>query len=296
MKNLHKLSSTILVLAVIILAGYVAILSEGRSAQTVENQGLRAQLSLEKNEREKLAETVKKYAKKVDDLTSEFEKNTESTQGTLELLDKKFAVVSSNTAELASHVIDGTGLWESSRGGVVRIVSAGSIGSGFISENHRVITACHVVTDKDFIAARFTDGSATPARVITCNAENDVAVLELVNPLLTKALPFADDFRIGQPVFLIGHQIADVFDTESPRMGIINAVYQEPWGKNFLNDGRNPRTLIQHDAMTNVGDSGAPLLNAQGKVIGMAVFRSARYANINFAIAAPVLRDIAAIP
>jgi putative serine protease PepD len=139
-------------------------------------------------------------------------------------------------------------------------------GSGFvIDEDGHVVTNQHVVSGRERVSVRFSDGTETTARVVGEDPSTDIALLELQNmpegvePL---ELGSAEGLEIGDLVVAIGSP----FGLEGTvTTGIVSALDREltaPDG--FTIDG-----AIQTDAAINPGNSGGPLLDGQGRVVGV---------------------------
>jgi putative serine protease PepD len=141
-----------------------------------------------------------------------------------------------------------------------------STGSGFlIDDQGHVLTNQHVVDNAQSVTVRFPDGDEIDARVVGADASSDVAVLELetvpsgVTPL---DLGVSESLEIGDLVVAIGSPFGLEGTVTS---GIVSALHREltaPDG--FTIDG-----AIQTDAAINPGNSGGPLLDGQGRVIGI---------------------------
>jgi putative serine protease PepD len=142
----------------------------------------------------------------------------------------------------------------------------GATGSGFlIDDEGHVLTNQHVVDNAQSVTVRFPDGDEIDARVVGADASSDVAVLELesvpsgVTPL---ELGASESLEIGDLVVAIGSPFGLEGTVTS---GIVSALHREltaPDG--FTIDG-----AIQTDAAINPGNSGGPLLDGQGRVIGI---------------------------
>ena len=142
----------------------------------------------------------------------------------------------------------------------------GATGSGFlIDDEGHVLTNQHVVDNAQSVTVRFPDGDEINARVVGADASSDVAVLELesvpsgVTPL---ELGSSESMEIGDLVVAIGSPFGLEGTVTS---GIVSALHREltaPDG--FTIDG-----AIQTDAAINPGNSGGPLLDGQGRVIGI---------------------------
>jgi S1-C subfamily serine protease len=147
------------------------------------------------------------------------------------------------------------------------------VGSGFIydHENH-VVTAQHVIRGITEIYVIFYDGMVSPASIINSSRYHDVALLELERPTTIGPLLMSDskNVSVGDDVLVIGHPFGE---TNSLTVGVVSQVNR------LENIGRERQeaqwvcNLIQFDAPVNPGNSGGPLFNANGKVIGMVVAR-----------------------
>ena len=139
-----------------------------------------------------------------------------------------------------------------------------SLGSGFIidAEEGIVITNNHVIADADEIKVNFNDGTALDATIVGRDLKTDIAVLK-VDPKKhkMKAVPLGDSTqsRIGDWVMAIGNPFG-LGGTVT--VGIISAQNRN------INSGPYDR-FIQTDAAINRGNSGGPLFNAAGEVIGI---------------------------
>lgn len=296
MKNLQKLAIVLALAILLALSASTTTLVQERDKLAAENQQLQNKLTKETLEKKELAASL-------DDLKEDIKQRAAGVKEQIENLEEQIAESKVALAELreefeatakmlSQNVIDGPVLWAQSHESVARVVVPGGIGSAFVGPSNLLVTARHVIDSKDFITVTFPDGTVTEARVCGESAENDLAILRPVNPISQKALPLTDAFQTGQPVLLIGNQAASFLRSESIRKGTINAVYREAEGKIVtLPTGETPDTLIQYDAPTNPGDSGAPLLNSQGHVIGIASFRFPSYNDINIAIASTAIHD-----
>jgi 2-alkenal reductase len=145
-------------------------------------------------------------------------------------------------------------------------------GSGYIidSEGH-IVTNNHVIAGGADFEVQFYDGTTAHATLVGTDDLQDVAVLKLDDPSKAPAtLSFAnsDDVQVGDDVIAIGNPFGEY--PNSVTTGIVNGVDRS------LNTGEGYRlpNLIQHDASIYPGNSGGPLLNADGEVIGMNVAKA----------------------
>ncbi|MGB2631881.1 MAG: trypsin-like peptidase domain-containing protein [Minisyncoccales bacterium] len=169
-------------------------------------------------------------------------------------------------------------------------------GSGFIvSEDGMVITNKHVVNDS---SAEYTvitvDGKKYPAKVLAFDPTQDVAVVKITGAEGQKfpAVKLGDssNLQIGQSVIAIGNALGEFNNTVS--VGVISGLQRSI----TAGGGGTSETLdnlIQTDAAINEGNSGGPLLNLKGEVIGVNTATASGAQNIGFVLPVNVAkRDI----
>jgi putative serine protease PepD len=175
----------------------------------------------------------------------------------------------------------------------VRVPVAGgtALGSGFIaSRDGYIITNDHVVSGGSAITILFNDGTTSSGKVVGADPESDIAVVKVARTGLP-AVEFGDSdaVAVGDPVLAIGSPLAL---TATVTSGIVSALDRTL----VAGDSSQERyyAAIQTDAAINHGNSGGPLLNASGEVIGInAVIKSlasddASSGNIGLAFAIPI--------
>lgn len=139
------------------------------------------------------------------------------------------------------------------------------LGSGvLVSRDGLVLTAAHVVQTADEIRVDFDGGEAIAARVVRSNPAADVAVLELERvPAEAKVATLGDSdaMRVGDPVFVVG---APLGIPQTLTAGHISA-RRQPETLATLSDAE----LFQTDASINQGNSGGPMFNMRGEVVGI---------------------------
>jgi S1-C subfamily serine protease len=146
---------------------------------------------------------------------------------------------------------------------VVQIESGGGVGSGFIyDESGLILTAAHVVRGSSQVTVRLNDGRTVAGRVLGADAAGDVAVVQIEGDGLVAA-PLALDAppRVGQTAIAIGSPYGFEFSVTA---GIVSGLDQS-----VVVGGRRIDGLIQTDAAINQGNSGGPLANGSGEVIGI---------------------------
>jgi len=164
------------------------------------------------------------------------------------------------------------------------------VGSGFIvSEKGHVVTNAHVVQGMDEITITLSDGREFDGELIGTDNLKDIAVLKInAKNLAVAPLGDSDAVRIGEPAVAIGSP----FGLEATvTQGIISTTARDPREIAMEMDARRVQKLIQTDASINQGNSGGPLLNARGEVIGVnqAILPYAR--GIGFAIPINEIKD-----
>ena len=148
----------------------------------------------------------------------------------------------------------------------IRVGSSGT-GSGMvIDRDGHILTNRHVIEDATSIVVELRDGTTAMAEVMGADAGNDLAVIRADLPAesLTPAV-FGDSsaVRVGEPVFAIGNPFGLGFTVTS---GIISGLGRESDGEP---GGHRIRGVLQTDAAVNPGNSGGPLFNGSGEVIGI---------------------------
>jgi serine protease Do len=164
---------------------------------------------------------------------------------------------------------------------------ARGMGSGFIvAADGIVLTNAHVVADADEVLVRLTDRREFKARVLGSDRTTDVAVLKIdAKNLPTVTIGNADTTRVGEWVVAIGTPYGLDNTVTS---GIVSAK-----GRSLPGDAAVP--FIQTDAAVNPGNSGGPLFNLRGEVIGInsQIFsRSGGFQGVAFAIPIDVAMNV----
>ena len=146
-------------------------------------------------------------------------------------------------------------------------LSSAGVGSGFVwSADGHIITNNHVVDGVDRIIVAFADGSEYRAELLGGDQASDIAVLKIdpgdrvLRPL---TLSDSDDLRVGQTAVALGTPFGHRFTMTT---GIVSAVGRTV--RSGSSSYSNPE-IVQTDAPLNPGNSGGPLLNRSGEVIGI---------------------------
>ena len=149
------------------------------------------------------------------------------------------------------------------RSGGVEKRESGALGSGFVvSEDGYIITNNHVVSNADEIFVKFSDGREYRTKLIGTSPEVDIAVLKIESNEKFKPLEFSDSdkIEIGQWSIAFGNPMGL---NDSMTVGVISASGRSSLGIEEIEN------FIQTDAAINQGNSGGPLIDINGKVIGV---------------------------
>jgi S1-C subfamily serine protease len=148
-------------------------------------------------------------------------------------------------------------------GGLTRFTE---IGSGvLVSADGKIMTAAHVVHSMDEVNVEFLGGETVPARVVSSEPAADLSLLQLQRmPAGVRAARLADSdrVRVGDPVFIVG---APYGLSHSMSAGWISA----KWPANTVYRAMPLAEFLQTDATINTGNSGGPMFDMAGEVIGV---------------------------
>jgi 2-alkenal reductase len=148
-------------------------------------------------------------------------------------------------------------LGDNSPGGASRASGSGAI----IDTDGHIVTNNHVVEGEVSLNVIFADGSRRPAQLIGTDPLNDLAVLQVEGPVPgVIALGDSNALQPGETVVAIGSPLGDYRNTVT--VGVVSAL-------NRSVGGDSPEGLIQTDAAINSGNSGGPLINLRGEVVGI---------------------------
>jgi len=160
-------------------------------------------------------------------------------------------------------------------------------GSGFLIDREGyILTNHHVIAGAERITVTMADGRAFRGQVVGSDPAIDVALLKVPadGRLPEAALGNSDSLRVGEWVCAIGNPLGYV---HSVTVGVVSFIGRKLFDKS-LDD------YIQTDAAINFGNSGGPLINSAGEVVGINSAISSRASNIGFAV--PINQAVAILP
>ena len=196
-------------------------------------------------------------------------------------------------------------LFEKSDDGVVKVSvrksvelpTGRSLGSGIVYDvSGHIITNNHVVEDSQKTTVTFLDGTSYNAKVIGTDPYTDLAVIKVdVNPSLLHPLPIGDSstLRVGDQVAAIGNPFGLSGSMTSGIVSQLGRLLSTPGTASF-----SIPDVIQTDAAVNPGNSGGPLLNMKGQVIGINTAiqsGTGEFAGIGFAVPSNTVSKIVPI-
>ena len=200
-------------------------------------------------------EDLKKYTKNAVETQDAFVQVYKNTKDSIvNIRTKKTVVV--NTYNPLEELLFGRSGGEEKR-------ESGALGSGFVvSEDGYIVTNNHVVSNADEIFVKFSDGREYKTKLIGTSPEVDIAVLKIESNEKFKPLEFSDsdEVEIGQWSIAFGNPMGL---NDSMTVGVVSASGRSSLGIEEIEN------FIQTDAAINQGNSGGPLIDINGKVIGV---------------------------
>ncbi len=159
-------------------------------------------------------------------------------------------------------------------------------GSGFvIDSNGEILTNYHVIQNAERIMVKFADGRSLRARVVGVDPDTDIALIKVdARGLPVAPLGDSRSLRVGEWVCAIGNPLAY---EHTVTVGVVSYLGRKLFDTTLDN-------YIQTDAAINFGNSGGPLINGRGEVVGINSAISQRASNIGFAV--PINEATAILP
>jgi S1-C subfamily serine protease len=203
-------------------------------------------------------------------------------------------VVTRSSAQLGGTKLDVASVLDAVEKGVVAIDVQGTAGNSFgtrafeaagsgmiIDSSGLVLTNAHVVAGASTIKVSFYDGREAAADLVGADSSNDVALIRLrdTSNLSPVVRGDSDKLQVGDSVVAVGNAL-NLGATPTVTTGIVSALHRSIDASN----SEHLDNLIQTDAAINHGNSGGPLVDANGKVVGMNTAIAADGQNIGFAL------------
>ena len=232
----------------------------------------------------------KALEKKISELRTETNTNINSlsenliqTNSDLKSLSSDFGSFNREFETLkASAGADFSGIIETAVIGVVTVRTDIAQGTGFLITNDGyIVTNYHVVENAQAATITTSDNQNHEVSLKGYNSELDLALLKIDGTYSPLELGNSDNIQVGEKVIDIGNPLGLQF---SVSQGIVSAVHRT--GPNDLD------YYIQTDAALNPGNSGGPLINTQGKVIGINNFKAGDSESLGFALESNYIKQV----
>ena len=223
---------------------------------------------------DKITQTQKEADSKISELTSSIRQTNNLVESKFGSISKELNLIKATASEDFSGIID-----DSIKSVVTIKTSAGFQGTGFIiSDEGYIVTNAHVLADSqgnlaDVIQIIDSDQNSEDVEFIGYNGTIDIALLKVSGNYDALEIGDSNDVNVGEKVIAIGNPLGLQFSVSE---GIISAIHRE--GGNGLD------VYIQTDTALNPGNSGGPLINKQGIVIGINNFKIGSGENLGFAL------------
>ena len=262
----------VIVIAVFVQMGFIiyqyeSIKSLNNEVNLLDNSinSLAQELGLTKTQLQ--GEINQKYTQQQGDI-SKLTADVIKTQEDLETQSEQLKKIKSSVSTDFSGVIDDT------IGSVVSVVTNTAKGSGFIITNDGyVVTNYHVIAGANAISVIPYEDSAKTVELIGYNSNIDLALLKINGSYTPLAFGNSNNVEIGEKVIAMGNPYGLSFSVTE---GIVSSLHRT--GSNGLN------VYIQTDVPLNPGNSGGPLIDKQGKVIGITNFKISEAESLGFAL------------
>ena len=158
-----------------------------------------------------------------------------------------------------------------------------SVGSGVcVASGGYVLTNYHVIEDCSMIYLHLKDKTTVTAKVIYKDSVTDLAILKSSKPLPYLNMGDSDSLAVGEDILAVGTPLSLTL-THTFTKGIVSALNRTLKVSSTSGEGYM-QNLIQHDASLNPGNSGGPLINLKGEVIGINTLKISSGEGIGFAI------------
>lgn len=215
------------------------------------------------------------YQKKIASLSKDISKVSNDVSSQQESFTQQLSLLKSSHEDFSGIIADVVN-------GVVSIGTDKAAGSGFIvSGKGYMVTNAHVLAGANQIQIQTSDGKVYPAKLMGSDSFYDVALLKVDGTFNALPLANSDQLQVGKKVIAIGNPYGLSFTVTE---GIISALHRT---------GPNGKTeYIQTDVSLNPGNSGGPLIDTQGKVVGINNFKVGSAESLGFALESKALKKV----
>ncbi len=219
-----------------------------------------------------------------------------SVQTAIDKINTDVAGLDNNLSSLSAQYNESTmnvrRVYDDVIGSVCRIVGDSGSGSGFIYSVQgsvtNIVTCWHVVDGQSYLDVILHDGTCKRATIIGSDRDSDVAVIKISGVSNLKPLPLADSNALdaGEPIIVVGNPLG-IFETVV--YGIISRIRQMVYvgGVGWV------ANLIQYDAAQNPGNSGGPVFDSKGHVVGIAQSNNTAGEGIKNAVSSNKVKRVA---
>ena len=208
-------------------------------------------------------------------LIKEEVKQTKENLTDIEAIREEFNLLKASTGE------DFSGVIENSVKSIVTIKTDVGQGTGFIITNDGyIVTNAHLLSEGKTIESTNYEKDKIPTEFIGSNTNMDVALLKIEGEYNFLELGNSDETQVGERVIAIGNPLGLQFSVTE---GIVSGIHRP--GINEL------EAYVQTDAALNPGNSGGPLINKIGKVIGINNFKIGSGESLGFALESNYIKD-----
>lgn len=167
-----------------------------------------------------------------------------------------------------------------------------ALGTGFLVEARGVyvLTNDHIAAAAPDLRVVLPDRREVPAKVIGRDVQLDLALLAIDAPRLSPlAMGTSDDLQVGEWLVVLGNPFGDEVTAS---VGVVSATGRDAAGSLVPARAMGFRTFVQTDARIHRGNSGGPVLDSAGQVVGVAVATSDRLGEVSFAIPIDRVKEI----
>jgi len=183
--------------------------------------------------------------------------------------------------------LEARALYESRVDSVVFVQARGSVGTGFYVADGIVVTSYHVIADGLPVEVVHHDGLSSPVTVLSVDRDADLALLRVASPSpRARPVELAEDVTPGQLVMVVGHPYAAEVDYDD---GVTTT-----WSWSLGRVTASSEAWLQTDAQAYPGNSGGPVFDRAGRVLGVVTLGVGGASSLVFAVRADWIADLLA--